>query len=100
VEHYKTVHILRRARVTRSTASCTTYAICIDDTGYRTDGARRAGLSGAPVHEPVHAETLLVRSSCSSLRNITEGALSTPRARPEIMEPRSYRPEHLAGTAT
>jgi hypothetical protein len=31
-------------RIKKSTASCTTHASCTDDTGYRTGGARRAGI--------------------------------------------------------
>jgi len=42
-------------RIMRSTASCTMRASCTDGAGYRTGGSCCAGISGAPVHEPVHA---------------------------------------------
>src|SRR5215470_5837867 len=41
-------------RIMRSTATCTMRPRCTDGTSYRTDGTRRAGLTEASVHEPVH----------------------------------------------
>jgi len=44
----------RDRRIMRTTASCTVGTTCTDGTDYGTGGARRTGISEAPVHEPVH----------------------------------------------
>jgi len=41
---------------TTCTAFCTAHATCTDNTDHRNDGITALGLSGEPVHEPVHAE--------------------------------------------
>jgi len=49
------------------------------------------GLSGDPVHEPVHAEAPV---SChpATVRNVTEGAVSAPVSGPGVMGSMVYRP--------
>jgi glucose-6-phosphate 1-dehydrogenase len=53
--------------------SCAMRASCADDTNHCTDGTHRAGLSSAPVHEPVHGHN--ARSLCpATVRNIANSA--------------------------
>jgi hypothetical protein len=42
-------------RITRGMLRCFTCASCSNSTGNRTGGTNGAGISGDPVHEPVHA---------------------------------------------